>query len=75
MVWEEITKECNGIDLSCKKTLTHRKAKNQCGDDGDEDNVAAAHLSSSTRTMPCYLSEPLRRKSRVEEAKGRDDKW
>lgn len=36
---EETTKECNGIDLSCKKTLIHGEVKSRGDDDGDEDNV------------------------------------
>ena len=39
MMSEETTKECNGIDLSCKKTLIHGETKSQGDDDGDEDNI------------------------------------
>lgn len=39
MMLEETTNECKGIDLSCKKTSTHREAKSWDGDDGDGDNV------------------------------------
>ena len=39
MVLEGTMKECNGIDLSYKKTLTHGEAKSQGGGDRDDDNV------------------------------------
>ena len=39
MALEETTEKCNGIDLSCKKTLTHGEAKSQGDDDRDEDNI------------------------------------
>ena len=39
MVPEETTKECSGIDLSCKKILTHGDAKNRGGGSEDDDNV------------------------------------
>lgn len=39
MVLEKTTKECNDINLSCKRTLTHYKVKSRGYDDGDNDNV------------------------------------
>ena len=39
MVSVETTKECNGIDISCKKILIHMETKCRGGDDGDDDNI------------------------------------
>lgn len=38
MMSVETMKECNGVDMSCKKTLTYGDSKSRGGDDGGKDN-------------------------------------
>lgn len=39
IVTMETMKECNSIDISCKKILTHGEAKSRGGGNEDENNV------------------------------------
>ena len=45
MVSVENTKECDDINLSCKRTWTHGEANSQGDDDGDKDNVVLLTLA------------------------------
>lgn len=45
MMSEETMKKCNGVDLSCEKTLIHGEEKSQGGNSGDEDNVMLLTLA------------------------------
>ena len=38
MVSDETTKECNGVDLSYKKTLIHKETNSRGNGDEDENN-------------------------------------
>lgn len=38
MVSEDITKKCNGVDLSYNKILIHKKANSRGSSDEDENN-------------------------------------